>query len=92
MKNTIYAVLGLLIFSSGAFAAKADAKGDKAAILALEEKWDTAAVKGDIAAFDSMYADTFVYTTPQGQVQTKAEALNELRSGDLKYLAAKLTT
>jgi hypothetical protein len=74
MKKTLYAVVGLLIFCGGAFAAKADAQSDKAAILAMEAKWDTAAVKGDIATFDAMYADTFVFTNAQGKVQTKAGA------------------
>jgi len=73
----------------GAFAAKADAQSDKAAILAMEAKWDTAAVKGDIAAFDAIYAESFVFTSPQGKVQTKAEVLNDLRSGDLKFQTSK---
>ena len=46
-------------------------------------------VKSDIAAFDAIYAETFVFTNAQGKVQTKAEALNELRSGDLKFQTSK---
>jgi ketosteroid isomerase-like protein len=90
MKKTVYAVIGLMMCSGGVFAAaKADVEADKAAVLALEAKWDAAAVKGDIAAFDALYADTFVFTNSQGKVQTKAEVLNELRSGDLKYQTSK---
>ena len=90
MKHTVYAVLGLMMFCGGVFAAaKTDAQGDKAAIVAMEAKWDTAALKGDIAAFDAFYADTYVFTNPNGKVQTKAEVLDEFRSGGLKYFTSK---
>ena len=89
MKKSLYAVLGLFMFCGGTFAASADAESDQAAILTMEAKWDKAAVKGDIAAFDAIYADAFVFTDNRGKVQTKAEVLNELRSGDLKYETSK---
>lgn len=90
MKHLVYGFLPLLILCASPFVAKADVQADKAALLALEAQWDIAAVKGDIAAFDALYADGFVFTNAQGKVQTKAEVQSELKSGDLKYLAAKV--
>lgn len=62
---------------------------DEAALKALEEKWDAANLKGDVAALGAIFADTFVSTSTEGKVKTKAEILAELKSGEVKYLAAK---
>jgi ketosteroid isomerase-like protein len=41
-------------------------------------------VRGDAAALDRLYAEEFVYTTPDGEVRDKAQQLAFTRSGDLR--------
>src|SRR5687767_12208239 len=65
------------------------APGDEAAIRALEAKWDSANLKGDAAALESIFADGFIATESDGTIRTKAEIVGELRAGNLKYQSAK---
>ena len=88
MKKFIYGVLGLLmILSSGVAQQKTGA--DEAALKAMEEKWDAANLKGDAAALNAMFADTFVSTDSDGKVRTKAEVVAALKSGEIKFMASK---
>ncbi len=41
--------------------------------------------KNDMAALDRTWADDYIFTNPFGVVQTKAQRLAELKSGDLKF-------
>ena len=68
---------------------KAAGGGDEAVIRELEAKWDAASLKGDTAALDALFADSFITTDSDGKVRTKAEVLAGLKSGDMKYQAAK---
>jgi ketosteroid isomerase-like protein len=65
------------------------ARNDELAIRALEERWDAANLKGDAAAIDAIFADTFIMTGTDGQVRTKAEVVGELRAGNIKFQSAK---
>jgi ketosteroid isomerase-like protein len=47
----------------------------------LEEKWRIALLKGDTAAMDSLLADDYMAITATGTLQTKAQTLDNLRSG-----------
>jgi ketosteroid isomerase-like protein len=47
----------------------------------LEEVWRNAVLKDDTAAMSSLLADDFIAITPAGTLQTKDEALANLRSG-----------
>jgi ketosteroid isomerase-like protein len=91
VKKALYAVLGLSITLGAAAMAqqKAGAGADEGTIRALEEKWDTANLKGDAAALDAIFADSFITTDAEGKVRTKAEVLAALKSGDVKYQSAK---
>jgi len=90
VKKVIYAILGLSLICGGALAQQKGASaGDEAAIRALEEKWDAANLKGDAAALDGIFADTFITTDAEGKVRSKAEVVAALKSGDIKYQAAK---
>lgn len=62
---------------------------DEAAIRALEAKWDAANLRGDAAALDSLFADSFVMTDSDGVVRPKSEVIGELKAGRIKYAAAK---
>jgi Domain of unknown function (DUF4440) len=88
MKKIVYGVLGLLVIYGGAMAQQ-KAAGDAAALKALEGKWDAANLKGDATALGAILADTFITTTSEGKVQTKAEMVGELKSGDIKYQTSK---
>lgn len=91
MKKLAYGVVGLLIVLAGAVAQqKKTAANDEAALKAIEEKWDAAAVKGDVATLGQIFADTFISTNTEGLVHTKAEMLNEIKSGQVKYESSKV--
>lgn len=45
----------------------------------------TALAKNDAAAMDKIYADNYVLVNLDGSVQTRAERLDSLRSGETKY-------
>ena len=62
---------------------------DAAAIRALETKWDAANLRGDAAALDSLFADSFIMTDSDGVVRHKEEVVGELKAGRIKYTAAK---
>ena len=91
MRITIAGVLGLLIVCAGAIAQQKPAVGgDEAALKAIEEKWDAANLKGDAAALGAIFADTFISTSSEGKVRTKAEMLAQLKSGEMKYQTSKV--
>jgi len=75
---------------SVAFTQPKPAGGDEAALKALEEKWDAANLKGDAAALGAILADTFISTSAEGKVRTKAEVLAELKAGAIKYQTSKV--
>ena len=91
MRITIAGVLGFLMVCAGAIAQqKPAAGGDEAALKAIEEKWDAANLKGDAAALGAIFADTFISTSSEGKVRTKAEMLAQLKSGEMKYQTSKV--
>ena len=76
----------LIVFAVSMIAQpKKSAGGDEAALKAIEEKWEVASVKADIATLGAILADTFVSTNADGHVQTKAEMLAALKSGEVKF-------
>src|ERR1051326_8879448 len=88
VKKLVYIFLVSCMVLGGA-AAQQRASGDEAALKAIEERWYAASVKGDAAAWNEIFADTFVSTGSDGTVQTKAEVIGDLKSGKIKYLASK---
>ncbi len=46
----------------------------------LEEQWRTAQLAGDVSTMDKMLADDYVGITMSGQVATKSQQLNRIRS------------
>ena len=49
----------------------------------LEDEWRNAVLKGDTATLGSLLADDYMAITPTGTLQTKEEALANVRSGGL---------
>lgn len=96
MKKTVVVVLVLLaIFTTGGWqrsaeaAGKSDAAGTggtEAAIRQLEDKVRQAALKGDVATIQEMFADDYVsISAVTGTPSSKADAVNNYKSGRLKY-------
>ena len=54
-------------------------------LIDLEKQRSEAVVKGDTAALDKMTAEDYEFTNPLGQVRTKAQILQDIKSGELKY-------
>jgi len=57
----------------------------------LEEAWRNAVLKADIAAMNSLLADDYMAITPNGTLQTKDEALANLRSGATHIASLEVT-
>lgn len=74
----------------GAVAQQKSTGGDEVALKALEEKWDMANLKGDTATLSAIFVDTFISTSSEGKVRTKAEILAQLKSGEVKYETSKM--
>jgi ketosteroid isomerase-like protein len=61
----------------------------KKEVLMAEEEQDQAVATGDIKTLESIWADNLVYTTPNGELLTKAEHLAEFQSGIRKIESMK---
>ena len=57
----------------------------------LEENWRTAMVKGDSAALDKLLADDYTGITAKGAIQTKDQAIQNLKSGALQLTALEIS-
>jgi ketosteroid isomerase-like protein len=65
-----------------AFGLQAD---DKGSVEAAERAWGAATAKGDLAALDQMLADDLSYTHSNGETDTKAVFVGNMKSGVRKY-------
>jgi ketosteroid isomerase-like protein len=52
----------------------------------LEEDWREALLKGNIAAMEALLADDYMAVTPFGMLQTKDQAISNLRAGHITTL------
>jgi ketosteroid isomerase-like protein len=55
----------------------------------LETRLSEAVVRGDAAFVDRVWDEDFFYTGVRGEVKRKADILNELKAGDLKFEVLK---
>lgn len=76
MKRLIVAVLLTALAASVALAQNGKAEGE---IRKLIAEYDQAGVKNDIAFFERMLADDYIYAGPNGKSRTRAEVLAEMR-------------
>jgi len=60
------------------------------AVMGIERELLNALLKGDFSASERYLADTYVFTGPDGTVENKAQAIADLKSGDLKLQSASL--
>jgi hypothetical protein len=66
------------------------AAGTEQTVMRIERELLTGLLKGDVSPGQRYLADTYVFTGPDGSVQNKAQAMADLKSGDLKLQAATL--
>jgi ketosteroid isomerase-like protein len=57
----------------------------------LEDSWRNAVLKGNIAAMDALLADDYMAITPTGILQSKEQALDNLRSGMIRFKSIDLS-
>ena len=50
-------------------------------IMALNQEWADAIVRGDVAALDRLFADDMIVTTSGGELRNKAQEMDELKPG-----------
>jgi ketosteroid isomerase-like protein len=56
-----------------------------------EEAWRTAMLKGDGAALENLLADDYTGITAKGAIQTKEQAISNLRSGTLQFTSLNIS-
>jgi len=64
---------------------------EKREVEALEEKWRTAQLAGDVATMDKMLADDFIGISMSGQVNTKQQQLDRVRTRKLMISKIQLS-
>src|ERR1700739_4701254 len=57
----------------------------------LEDAWRNAVLKGNIAAMDALLADDYMAITPTGILQSKEQALANLRAGTVHFKTIELS-
>jgi uncharacterized protein (TIGR02246 family) len=82
-------VVVLAVLSGGA-ALFAQVPPGASAVLAAERRWTEALVKSDLEALGRLYADDLVYVHSGGNIETKAQFLDRVRKGGLKYQKVEL--
>ena len=88
MKLSVYLCLAaaIFLFSCGN---KSNNKEEEYAILAkkeltlLNQRYDSALLNSDTASLNKIFAQEFSYTTPEGQVRTREQQLNNIATGGL---------
>lgn len=59
-------------------------------ITKMEQDWTTAILKGDVAFPERITADDFTFIDPMGEMATKAQVVEMLKSGSYKFTALEL--
>ena len=59
------------------------------AVLNLEQQWEDALTKSDVAALERIYDDTLIYTHSSGAVDNKSAYVGNIKSGATKYQSMK---
>jgi len=57
----------------------------------LEDAWRSAILKGNITAMDALLADDYIAISPTGILQSKEQALANLRSGSVQFKTIELS-
>ena len=57
----------------------------------LEDEWRTALLNGDVKTMDSLLADDYIAITPYGTLQSRDDALANLRTGRVHFITLTIT-
>jgi ketosteroid isomerase-like protein len=74
----------LFVFIAAFSSCSNDSKKAEQELLQLNNRYDSALVNNNVAALDSLYADDFIYTTPDGEVRNKEQEITLIKKGELK--------
>jgi ketosteroid isomerase-like protein len=94
MKHSLtFFLLAMAILTPAQAQKNAPAQGTDAtqALIRLENRWVAALMKSDVAALDSIFADSYVDTDEHSNRSDKQGVLSVLKSGDLKIESIKLS-
>ena len=83
-------ILSALCCSAFAQSKGRPSAGTEQVVMGIERELLNAILKGDASASERYLADTYVFTGPDGTVENKAQAIADLKSGDLKLQSASL--
>ena len=90
MKRTLLLAVVLVSVSLPAFAQdKKASNGVEQAVLKLEQQWEDALLKSDVAALEKIYDDSLIYTHSSGAVDNKSAYVGNIKSGATKYESMK---
>jgi ketosteroid isomerase-like protein len=89
MKATILSLLCTLALSLPAAYAKDKADDQTEQVKRVEQQWLDAYVKADTAALEKIESDDFVLNDPAGAAKTKADDIQDVKSGALKWTEAR---
>jgi ketosteroid isomerase-like protein len=82
-------LLVVLLIAASAFAYGQSANAVEQAVLKLEQERVDAAIKGDLATLERIFADDLIYTHSNARVESKQQFLEAVKSGSTKYLEMK---
>jgi ketosteroid isomerase-like protein len=85
MLAAVFASVSLPAFSQE----KKSSNGVEQAVLKLEQEWEDALIKSDVAALERIYDDNLIYTHSNGSVDNKSSYVGKIKSGAAKYQAMK---
>ncbi|MGE5359973.1 MAG: SgcJ/EcaC family oxidoreductase [Bacteroidales bacterium] len=55
----------------------------------IETRWLKATVDGDASFLERIYADNYTFVNPMGQLMTREQDINDVKSGNLKFTSAE---
>ena len=85
MLAAVFASVSLPAFSQE----KKSSNGVEQAVLKLEQEWEDALIKSDVAALERIYDDNLIYTHSSGAVDNKSIYVGNIKSGVTKYESMK---
>lgn len=80
---------GLIVMILTAVIANAQAGKVEQEILKLEQQWEDALIKADVAVLEKLYADGIIYTHTNAATDDKASYIAKIKSGASKYQSIK---
>ena len=83
-------ILSALCCSGFAQSKEKPLAGTEQAVMRIEHELLNAMLKGDPSASERHLAGTYVFTGPDGTVESKGQVIADLKSGDLKIQSASI--